>query len=430
MLSNKEFLAITASPKLNQYRLQGIELLRLSRSEALIHPKVLLEFQKRVLNNIQKLERDLDNVKKESKDFIIIKHIIRCFKQLVDGMALRLLHFNPHAYRILSENRQLGRLSKREGLHEELKQLENVAKEGKFAILNDLTNFIRFGDITIIDKGHIKLLEIKTGKGVIGQKNSTLSTQVKKMQDVEKMVNESSAIVRNESARMLIIPVRAKSYKSKVMSLIKRANKDGIAYYDVDEFIKLKAINAAVCVNKKIDIKEKSANVKPFPKNDEVISSNNSDFSWSKDGEFLRGSFPLPVFHMPSFMIADLMYCRVLVSVKFNFTKFIAALEKKGFEVKISTKNPTVPIGERYNKKVAPFEKSSFDIIKIKKNDRMDNWSMNMPTNLIPRITHEYLKPESAIDLIDYFYNSHGLPHMRRQGLVMPIFNNHLNMWR
>ncbi len=118
----------------------------------------LREYQKKVSEAADEIEK-----KKREKSVLGIKQWIRTLQTIADGIAWRSFKFNRPLLRVMSENKDSGGLVK-EG-YDYVALLRRFLMMKPFIIANDLTRFLRIGDITLFfPDGRIVIQEIK-GKG-------------------------------------------------------------------------------------------------------------------------------------------------------------------------------------------------------------------------------------------------------------------------
>jgi len=85
------------------------------------------------------------------------------FRTIVDGLAF--IYFDKWDIKPLSFKERSGFISEKAGLDFELRILRLAFSSGHVAILNDLTNCLRYGDVTIVAKGRKLIIEAKSGRG-------------------------------------------------------------------------------------------------------------------------------------------------------------------------------------------------------------------------------------------------------------------------
>ncbi len=90
----------------------------------------------------------------------ILKQDLKRLREIGDSIAFA--YFNKHDLKTLCWKESAGFIGGKDGLKKELEEFEKFFKQGEFAILNDITNSLRFGDITVEKDGKPHFLEIKS----------------------------------------------------------------------------------------------------------------------------------------------------------------------------------------------------------------------------------------------------------------------------
>ena len=93
----------------------------------------------------------------------ICERVARQFRCVGDALAWRVFGFERQHIVALSRNQAPGVMAGKKGLAAELARVEQAWQEdGRFAIMHDLTNCLRIGDITVFGDDGPDTIEVKT----------------------------------------------------------------------------------------------------------------------------------------------------------------------------------------------------------------------------------------------------------------------------
>lgn len=127
----------------------------------------------RKANNRQEIIEISNSINLMKDNIFHLKGDIIRVKEIMDALAYTL--FSKFDLKNLGFGENTGYISGKKGLEKELEVLEELLTNGKIAILNDLTNCIKCGDITEKSDDRINLIEVKTSNGknyrIIRQEN-------------------------------------------------------------------------------------------------------------------------------------------------------------------------------------------------------------------------------------------------------------------
>jgi len=166
--------------------LQEQVLTTLTRIENNIHRhRIELKEIRRFLS--KRRERSIDKTEsRHAKDAIVwhtkrIKEyqlLLITFRSIIDGLAFT--YIDKWDIKQLAFKECSGFISEKSGLKFELKILHLAFSLGNIALLNDLTNCLRHGDVTILSKGKHLFVEAKSGR----RKDARAHRQESKLNDI------------------------------------------------------------------------------------------------------------------------------------------------------------------------------------------------------------------------------------------------------
>lgn len=95
------------------------------------------------------------------------------------GDALAFIYLDTWDIKPMAFKESPGAISGKKGARLERKILRAIVRSGYVAILNDLTNCLRFGDITVVRDGFPQILEVKSSKAKDARSNRQISERFK-----------------------------------------------------------------------------------------------------------------------------------------------------------------------------------------------------------------------------------------------------------
>jgi len=136
-------------------------------------PQAILEFQQKICRDIitlQFLKTDLRDIDTSVAKFA--DHMRLTVMHLLDALVWRLLDYNRTAVQILADHKPTGHLD--DTFFDDLARAEQITREEHAIVLvNDLTNVLRYGDLTIFKDGKPFPLENKSGKASADSRRAT-----------------------------------------------------------------------------------------------------------------------------------------------------------------------------------------------------------------------------------------------------------------
>jgi hypothetical protein len=116
------------------------------------------EIRDRIADEAKSPTKDIAAIRSFQNDLNAVDHrlsvqkaLLQILRMLGDALVWRVLRFDRTAIAVLGDGQRVGRLSSLEGRRKELETIGALwDQRGTFAILNDVTNCLRRGDITSV----------------------------------------------------------------------------------------------------------------------------------------------------------------------------------------------------------------------------------------------------------------------------------------
>ena len=152
--------------------------------------------------------------------------IVRQLRAVGDALAWRLFSYDRRFILALSRNQPAGPMVGKEGLGWELGAVkESWERDGHFALLHDLTNCLRIGDITVFGNDGPMIAEVKKSAGG----GSRHREQVRRAQRAVAVINDGAPLPGKEDVELVVSPRPFKTDLAALRTQLERANNDAIA---------------------------------------------------------------------------------------------------------------------------------------------------------------------------------------------------------
>ena len=345
---------------------------------------------------LEKLEADSSLPKEEREKQIktyqnqigAILLINQSLKTIIDGMAWRYLNYNRAILSVLSNKEDSGPVRLDEGLITELFTFsKEILHEKKRAIINDISNFLRTGDITTIDdSGDIELIEVKSSK----KRGRRITRQKERLQEVVEFFN--TGITKYEGTKLTILPcdVPLENYLAIFRNIIAKARKtccssELIGNYMILECVDFEKVDDIDKVIEYFDSRHESVKNRWEQNNDVIFSFNSLDRR-----VFSANLAPFSVFPLSVEDVTALMIGRICLAYRINLTEILKIFEKDGWVIV----NTCLKAKAEQLSSETPFAL-------IKKG----NFNVEVPFADIARVIYEMLSPKFLIDTYNAQYN-------------------------
>ncbi len=326
---------------------------------------------------IRQIEREIHHNKAEC----------RAIRDIADGIAWRLFEYDRAVLSQLA-NRAGALHINLGGFETELHEFGEVfnSREG-IAILNDLTHFLKRGDITIRkDTGTFEIVEVKTS-----QKRGGRITRQK--QDLHRIIEFFNTGQRNEGDNRLVISeleIRPETFHANIQNLMAKAQKKGAVAERIGEHLIIECTDFTaepfdsellkLIVNKARDWAEE------WRKRGDIVM----DF-WNQDKYLdVRNYAPYSVFPYPDAVRIKLITGALFLVAYVNISALLRYFEQKGWSI-IKTPQQLAEEWERSGKT------NDFGLAILKKG----HFVCEIPWPWVGRMGFEFLKPRTIVDAME-----------------------------
>lgn len=312
-------------------------------------PEEFFELQLRITDKIIDCEKNIAALKPmairepRNKEWTlreIYKAHDRMLKSVADGVALRHFQFQRPILRELAQHNQTGNVMSK-GFPEEVKQAARIVSEtGDRVILNDLTNFLRYGDLTIISEdGGISIKEVKTTGLPRGKQKKELDALIK-------AINAGILGTGERTADYIRLPGRPSNFSRQVESIIEKSMdvNQGVYSEKVCPYLWV----ASTYAPQAIKYFKKTGSI---PVNAPMPFLKEDIFSWADSlmlfGDFSPNTMPYSVFPFSENLISRIMIGEILIKAVVSRKELIKSLKGKGWDL---IPAPTEPLKALYRR--------------------------------------------------------------------------------
>lgn len=402
-----------------------VSLLKRSRENE-ISNKQLFNLQLELAEKIIKAEKSITFFKtkadreKQNKEWFsreVHKAQRMAYKKIADGIAWRYLNFDRASLRQIAEHNPTGHLSKG-FIGESLKAEFTVKNSDIFVILNDLTNFLRFGDLTIISKNKVFIDEVKL-------KGKTKRRQKQQLASLLEKLNKKEFSIGDTTANFLSIPGFPNNFLSEVEKIIIEAKSDerGIYHKRVSPYLWVSCVYSDKLLTKDKDFEKTLLPRSPFRKDSDNIFVPISNLLMFN--EFSPNIAPYTIFPFTEELIADLVFGKCILKSHISQKGLNKSIQGKGWSVKFPTRQE---ITEGYNSIKRPE-----DIKKLVRNPKYhihfkkERFSTTLPREILQRIDREFLSVKAIVKSLEYTKDNYN--PLDTGGYIVTGFQDEEKMW-
>lgn len=388
---------------------------------------------------------------KEEKDLrgteehiLIHEQLIRISRTICDGVAWRHLGYNRAFLMSSARGFGTGRVDvNSKEFQSEFEWAYRITKKlNSLVLINDLTHFLKVGDLTEINENVAFIHEIKKyGKDVKNmftlekvKGNAKISNQAKRLLELQRIAFAGGAKISGNDVGTRKIDLELKTHVEKVKKLIRQSEKKMIVSQNIEECLSIEVTNFKTIAEKKADIEElKKLSPKVKTKDLMLTHSNWDSFYSDEQGNFLRGAPPYSVYPFSAKDCLNLMSGYYLVKCTLNVTKLKQILKENNWEIEERTEGDL-------DKQIADFEKAKATMFTVKESlyahvpedgglftIRRGPFSVHLDAMLYCRLTMEYLTVRSFLDILEEMYKV--AAKRQKDDFYFPRFKNENELW-
>lgn len=337
-------------------------------------------------------DSDLIFIKSQLHSYDIINIALR---EIVDGIVWRYFNYNRAILYLLADKEPLGPLRPDKGVIESLYHFAEVfLSPDNVAIFNDISNFLRVGDITAIkNDGNIELIEIKASGGRGGGR---ITRQKKRMAEIVEFINIGITEYNGLKFNIMDSELKQKYYLNEFLDSIRRARFRGYDSILIGNHLIIQVIDFGK-IDKEmnyIDYFEKrhaSIREKWQRDNDVVMSS----FMIDKL-EYSRNYIPYSILPFDVDICTDIIIGRLSVLISFNYSEIFRMIAKSGWKLIDSFLFKS----ESELKQLEGKDVNDVPILVIRKGDL----TIRVPSAHFGRLHFEFWSPKTLINHLEELY--------------------------
>ena len=368
------------------------------------------------------------------------KQLARVAKVIADGIAWRILDFDRPFLRLMADAKKyFGSVElASKGYRKIMYIASDIAVNRKNKVLlNDITHFLRMGDITEVGKKTIIYEVKKSGdrlhsvySWVRQSPNSGTSKQFKKVITAQIARDLRKIKTKNGTITIEGLPMEFGNNLDIVQKIIRKARKELFAYYKFDNYLMVycsdleKIIDYSLKTKKNIWEEHKT---EKWGKSEQIIPFSNFDSFWNYEGDFIRTNTPYSIYPLNNKDCIDLMAGKLMLVSMLNLTEIKRLLTNAGWEVIDSDLEKMTNENRLKKQKVYSegiYENPIDDTIFTLKRGA---FHLKIPGYWAFRIATEFMKPKTLLEEVEFVYKTSKPPFGR---LLHPHITDEANVWR
>lgn len=321
----------------------------MSRSRSLRkEPDALLELQSDMASALataqeskRRLESDLgqctggdsSSLDRPEVAIAVAKRLLHVIKQIGDGIAWRALNYDRPVIRQLAAKPQTGYMELESAVQEFASASRHVEQTGEMVVMNDLTNFLRYGDYTCVGPGRVTIAEYKGGEAA--QRSSRAGRQRRRLEEVLGFVNTGVRDTDHGRDILLRQKVKARTHLSTIAKLIREARQKGASYARLSRSLAVDILYFELLAEISHPKRMASFFHDPFHQTREKVTYHS--LSPSLFQQFSPNVAPYSIYPFNDEDCSDIMLGTVWLLCYFNYRNLARCLMRRGLTAQLPT---------------------------------------------------------------------------------------------
>lgn len=204
-------------------------------------PKDILAIQAGLAVTLMDFQEKKAKFREEGNDLgtAVVKRLILISKQIADSLVWRVLGYDRVLVQLISEHSKTGYLDDTVFADFAIAK-EIVEQEDATVLVNDLTTILRHGDLTIIGKDGIALMETKYGRA--SKRDRRATRQRRRLNELLSFLNTGVRVREDRRDFILKADVSIRTHHSAVAETIAHARSQGYHRHDASDVLVIEAV--------------------------------------------------------------------------------------------------------------------------------------------------------------------------------------------
>lgn len=344
----------------------------------------------------------------------VAKGLAHVIKQIGDGIAWRALNYDRPVIYELSSKPQTGHLEFDSVQQEAALAAAHVGETGNTVVINDLTNFLRYGDFTSISDKSVSIAECKGGRG-----SSRSGRAVRQRQRLESTCEFLNAGVTDWGAsvkKLFRYSIEPRSHLGAVAGLIREAKQKGSAHARLSRCLAVDVLHVESLLDMSSEKEMQKLDHNPFKQSPRATSHSSLDYF----GTFSPNVAPYSVYPFSDEDCTDVMTGDILLRTHFNHRNLERCFKRRGLLVE----SPTLKQAQAFLDMDLGERRRHEDEIAILVGRPGDPYCVCIYLALLARLSFEFLDEETYADAVEEVLEQRDVG-----AILVPGFQNEALLW-